>query len=71
MVSALLTGGYLLSISAKALFANKNELVCEKVDAGAVMIAPVGILICLIMFFGICPTFISNVVAEIIAQIGI
>ena len=71
MVSALLTGGYLLSISARALFANKNELVTEKIDAGGTMLTPVGILICLILFFGICPTFISQIIAGVISHIGI
>ncbi|MBE6895031.1 MAG: proton-conducting membrane transporter [Ruminococcaceae bacterium] len=70
MVSALLTGGYLLSISAKALFANRDQLVCEKCEGEATMLVPVGILIAMVLGFGICPTFISNIVTEIVAHLG-
>lgn len=71
MVSALLTGGYLLSISAKALFANKNEEITEKLEANNTMLVPIGVLVLLILVLGICPLPVNFVVENVISSMGI
>ncbi len=71
MVSALLTGGYLLSISAKALFAVKSDEVCDETEANNTMIVPMMILIALILILGIWSAPVNDVMYGIIASMGI
>ncbi|MBQ5782403.1 MAG: proton-conducting membrane transporter [Oscillospiraceae bacterium] len=71
MVSALLTGGYLLSISSKALFTNKNEEVTQYCEASNEMIIPIAILVGLILVFGVWPVPASKVISSVITSMGI
>lgn len=71
MISALLTGGYLLSITAKALFANNNEEICECCETGKTMFVPIAILVGFVIVFGIWPVPVKFIVENIITSIGI
>lgn len=71
MISALLTGGYLLSISAKALFANSSEEICENCEVNNTMFVPVLILTALIVVLGVYTTPVMNVVTNIVSTLGI
>ena len=71
MVSALLTGGYMLSISAKALFAHKDMVVAEKCEAPLTMVVPVGIVTALIIILGVCPNFVVDMITNVVATLAI
>ena len=71
MVSALLTGGYLLSISAKALFINKNEEIIEDFEANNTMLVPIGILVVFILLFGIYTVPVKFVAESVMASMGL
>ncbi len=71
MVSALLTGGYILSITAKSLFAQKNQEVEEKCEVNSTMIVPVAIFAILIIAIGIYPELLINVVTNVVSTFGI
>ncbi|MBE6888152.1 MAG: proton-conducting membrane transporter [Ruminococcaceae bacterium] len=71
MISALLTGGYLFSISAKALFTKADEEICEKCETGKTMYVPIAILVSVILVFGIWPVPIRFLVENLIATMGL
>ncbi len=71
MVSALLTGGYLLSISAKALFTNKSEEITENCEANRTMLIPIGILVLLLLVFGIYTVPVRFVAENVMASMGL
>lgn len=71
MVSALLTGGYILSITAKALFAERSQEVTEGSEVNATMIIPVAILAILIIAIGVYPQLVINVVTNVVSTFGI
>jgi len=71
MISALLTGGYLFSITAKALFANSNEEICENCETGKTMFVPIAILVGFVIVFGIWPVPVKFIVENIITSMGI
>ena len=71
MVSALLTGGYMLSIASKALFAHKELVVAEKCEAPLTMVIPVGVLIALVILLGICPTFVVDMITNVVSGLAI
>lgn len=68
MVSALLTGGYILSVTAKALFAEKGEEVYEYCEADKKMLLPVFILVALIIVCGVYPNAVLNIFTDIIGM---
>lgn len=55
MVSALLTAGYLVSVTAKAFFAKRSDEVRQSFEPNNYMIAPLTVLTVLIVVFGIFP----------------
>lgn len=55
MVSALLTGGYLVTVTAKAFFAKREDEVQESCEPNRYMIVPLAVLTVLIILFGIYP----------------
>ena len=55
MVSALLTAGYLVSVTAKAFFANRSETSAERCESGNKMIIPIAVLTAAVLIFGIYP----------------
>ena len=67
MVSALLTGGYLVTVTAKAFFASREDEVSESFEPNKYMIIPLAVLTVLIVLFGIFPTPVIAV-ASAIAQ---
>ena len=71
MISALLTGGYLLSITARALFANSNEEICENCETGKTMFVPIAILVGFVIVFGIWPVPVKFIVENVITSMGI
>ena len=71
MVSALLTGGYMLSIASKALFAHKDMVVAEKCEAPLTMVIPVGIVVALIVIIGVCPTFVVDMITNVVSGLAI
>lgn len=67
MVSALLTAGYIWSVSSKALFAHKDLDVCEKCDINLTMFVPMLILTALIFVIGVCPAPVMDIINSIVA----
>ena len=65
MISALLTGGYLVTVTAKAFFALRTDEVQESFEPNRYMTMPLAILTFAIVLFGIFPTPIINVVSAI------
>lgn len=68
MISALLTGGYLLSITAKVLFAERKDEIADVKDASRQMLIPLNILTALIVVFGIWPEPVKYVIEHVIAS---
>jgi len=71
MISALLTAGYIWSVSSKAMFAHKDMEICEKSDINATMFVPMLILTALIFVIGVCPTAVMDIIGSIVASVGI
>ena len=71
MISALLTGGYLFSISAKALFARADEEICEKCETGKTMFVPIAILVSTILLFGIWPVPVRFLIDNALISMGL
>ena len=69
MVSALLTGGYLVTVTARAFFAKREDEVQESFEPNNYMIIPLAVLTVLIVLFGICPTPVIAVVSAIAQHI--
>ncbi|MBR5520625.1 MAG: proton-conducting membrane transporter [Oscillospiraceae bacterium] len=65
MVSALLTGGYLVSVTAKAFFANRADEVQESFEPNNYMIVPLAVLTVLIVIFGVFPAPVISFVGKI------
>lgn len=68
MVSALLTAGYIWSVSSKALFAHRYIEAGEKCEINATMLVPMVILTVLIFAIGICPSAVMDIVGSIAAS---
>lgn len=71
MVSALLTAGYIWSVSSKALFAHKDLEVCEKCDINVTMLVPMLILTALIFVLGVCPDAVLDIITNIVTSVGL
>lgn len=69
MVSALLTAGYLVSVTAKAFFTHRSEEISENCEPNNYMIVPVAILTVLIVALGVFPqpviSFVTNIAQSI------
>lgn len=71
MISALLTAGYIWSVSSKALFAHKDEEITENCDINTTMFVPMLILTALIFVMGICPNAVMDIINRIVAAVGV
>ncbi len=71
MVSALLTAGYIWSVSSKALFAHKDLEITENCDINVTMFVPMLILTALIFVIGVCPSAVMEVINSIVASVGL
>ena len=71
MISALLTAGYLLSISAIAFFDKDENKKVKKLEANNLMLIPIGILVFGIIYFGIRPTELIEFVSTVVQTFGI
>lgn len=69
MVSALLTGGYLVSVTAKAFFTHRSEEVSESFEPNNYMLVPIGILTAMIVVFGVFPQPVISFVSQIAQSI--
>ncbi len=65
MISALLTAGYLVTITAKAFFALRADEVQESFEPNKYMTVPLAILTAFIVIFGVYPTPVINFVSAI------
>ena len=71
MISALLTGGYLFSISAKALFAHSSEEITESCETGKTMFVPIAVLVGFILVLGIWPVPIKHLLDDLLISMGL
>lgn len=71
MISALLTGGYLFSISAKALFAHSSEEITESCETGKTMFVPIAVLVGFILVLGIWPVPIKCMLDDLLISMGL
>ena len=69
MVSALLTGGYLVSVTAKAFFTKREEETAESFEANRYMIIPLTVLTVMIVIFGVFPAPLISFVSAIAQSI--
>ena len=69
MVSALLTGGYLVSVTAKAFFTLRSEEVSESFEPNGYMLIPIGVLTAMIVVFGVFPQPVISFVSQIAQSI--
>ncbi len=69
MISALLTGGYLVTVTAKAFFARREEEVQQSFEPNNYMLAPLAVLTVFIVLFGVYPIPVISFVAEIARSI--
>ena len=69
MVSALLTAGYLVSVTAKAFFTHRSEEISESYEPNRYMLVPVGVLTVMIVAFGVFPQPVISFVMEIAQSI--
>lgn len=60
MISALLTAGYLVTITAKAFFAPKEDMVKDSFEPNAYMTVPMAFMTAAIVLFGIYPRPVIN-----------
>lgn len=65
MISALLTGGYLVTVTARAFFALRTDEVQESFEPNNYMIVPLAILTAGIVIFGVYPAPVINFVSAI------
>ena len=71
MISALLTAGYIWSVSSKALFAHKDLEITENCDINVTMFIPMLILTALIFAIGVCPSAVMDIINGIVASVGL
>ena len=71
MISALLTAGYIWSVSSKALFAHKDLEITENCDISVTMFVPMLILTALIFVIGVCPSAVMDIINGIVASVGL
>jgi len=69
LISALLTAGYLLSITSKAFFPTREDVLCKAHEAGWEMTVPVLLLSALLLILGISTFGLSNIFAAIAAAV--
>jgi len=69
LVSALLTAGYLLSITAKAFFPSENDRLVKAHEATWRMTVPICLLAVSLICLGICTFGLSDLFASIAAQL--
>lgn len=66
MVSALLTAGYLLSFVYSSMFLHSDKEDLNLKPVSSTMILPIGILAFMLLYFGIFPNGLQNIIKEII-----
>ncbi|MEG2082548.1 MAG: proton-conducting transporter membrane subunit, partial [Oscillospiraceae bacterium] len=71
MVSALLTGGYLLTIGARALFAAHDQEVTENCEPSKLMLVPIGVLTAMIVMFGVFPQPLISLSQAVVNSFGL
>lgn len=69
MISALLTAGYLVSVSSKAFFAKRCDEVQESFEPNNYMVVPLAILTFFIVLFGVYPAPVISFVSAIAQSI--
>ncbi|MBQ3587008.1 MAG: proton-conducting membrane transporter [Oscillospiraceae bacterium] len=69
MVSALLTAGYLVSVTAKVFFAKRSDEVQQSFEPNSYMLAPLAVLIAFIVIFGVFPAPVISFVSQIAQSI--
>ncbi len=69
MVSALLTAGYLVSVTAKAFFTRRSEEISESFEPNRYMLVPIAVLTVMIVVFGVFPQPVISFVMEIAQSI--
>ena len=69
MVSALLTAGYLVSVTAKVFFAKRSDEVQQNFEPNSYMLAPLAVLIAFIVIFGVFPAPVISFVSQIAQSI--
>ena len=69
MVSALLTAGYLVSVTAKVYFAKRSDEVQQSFEPNSYMLAPLAVLTVFIVIFGVFPASVISFVSRIAQSI--
>ena len=69
MVSALLTAGYLVSVTAKVYFAKRSDEVQQSFEPNSYMLAPLAVLTVFIVIFGVFPAPVISFVSQIAQSI--
>jgi len=69
MVSALLTAGYLVSVTAKVFFAKRSDEVQQSFEPNSYMLAPLAVLTAFIVIFGVFPAPVISFVSQIAQSI--
>ena len=69
MVSALLTGGYLVSVTANAFFTHRSEEISESFEPNKYMLVPIAVLSAMIVIFGVFPQPVISFVSQIAQSI--
>ncbi len=69
MVSALLTAGYLVSVTAKVFFAKRSDEVQQSSEPNSYMLAPLAVLTAFIVIFGVFPAPVISFVSQIAQSI--
>lgn len=65
MVSALLTAGYLVSVTAKVFFAKRSDEEQQSFEPNSYMLAPLAVLTAFIVIFGVFPAPVISFVSQI------
>ncbi|MGL5149776.1 MAG: complex I subunit 5 family protein [Clostridium sp.] len=71
MISALLTAGYLLKITAVAFFEKRESMAKDKIDLPKTVTYPMGILACIIIVLGVFPQELFNFIMTISSSLGL
>lgn len=69
MVSALLTAGYLVSVTAKVFFAKRSDEIQQTFEPNSYMLAPLAVLTAFIIIFGVFPAPVISFVSQIAQSI--
>lgn len=71
MISALLTAGYLLTTTASAFFAKKEDMAKDKIDFPKTVTIPMLALACFIIVIGVFPQGLFNFIQAITSSVGL